>query len=130
MSGGRSLLAVNFRDPAHPEAGGAELHLEHILVEAVARGIAVTWLASGFPNGAAEDSYRGIRVLRRGNWWNFNWIAPRVLVRELSHPKPDWIVEDINKAPCLLPLFTARPVAVVVPHLFGATAFREASGSW
>jgi len=127
VSGGRSLLAVNFRDPAHPEAGGAELHLEHILVEAVARGIAVTWLASGFPNGAAEDSYRGIRVLRRGNWWNFNWIAPRVLVRELSHPKPDWIVEDINKAPCLLPFFTARPVAVVVPHLFGATAFREAN---
>jgi len=27
----RHLLAINFRDTAHPEAGGAELHLEHIL---------------------------------------------------------------------------------------------------
>ena len=42
------VLAVNFRDPGHPEAGGAELHLEEILLEAVRRGFRVTWLASGF----------------------------------------------------------------------------------
>src|SRR5256885_1232830 len=29
------LLAINFRDPAHPEAGGAELHLEQVLLEAL-----------------------------------------------------------------------------------------------
>jgi len=34
----RTLLAINFRDPAHPEAGGAELHLAHILNEAATRG--------------------------------------------------------------------------------------------
>src|SRR5262245_62167469 len=45
---GRHLLAINFRDPAHPEAGGAELHLEEILLEAVRRGWRVTWLVSGF----------------------------------------------------------------------------------
>ena len=52
MSGALRLVAVNFRDPAHPEAGGAELHLEEILLEAVRRGHHVTWLASGFPGGA------------------------------------------------------------------------------
>ena len=49
MTATRHLLAVNFRDPAHPEAGGAELHLEEILLEALRRGMRVTWLASGFP---------------------------------------------------------------------------------
>jgi glycosyltransferase involved in cell wall biosynthesis len=121
------LLAVNFRDPAHPEAGGAELHLEEILLAAVARGFRVTWLASGFPGAQRDDQHRGISVKRRGAWWNFNWIVPGVLRRECSDPPPDLVVEDINKVPCLTPWWTSSEAAVIVPHLFGATAFREAS---
>ena len=120
------LLAVNFRDPCHPEAGGAELHLEEILLEAVRRGFRVTWLASGFNGAPAELEHRGIRVVRRGTWWNFNTVVPAVLRREFSHPPPDLVVEDINKVPCFTPWWTNSPVAAIVPHLFGATAFREA----
>ncbi len=127
MSAPFRLLAINFRDPAHPEAGGAELHLEQILLEAVRRGIQVTWLASGFPGGPPEDTHRGMRVVRRGNWWNFNLVVRGVLRREFSSPAPDAIVEDINKAPCFTPWWTPAPVSVIVPHLFGSTAFREAN---
>jgi len=123
----RHLLAINFRDTAHPEAGGAELHLEHILREGAARGWRVTWLASGFPGGAGEEEKAGVRIVRRGSWWNFNLIVPGVLRREFSAPPPHLIVEDINKAPCFTPWWTRSPVAAVVPHLFGATAFQEAS---
>jgi len=123
----RHLLAVNFRDPAHPEAGGAEQHLEEILLEAVGRGHRVTWLATGFPGGAADDEHRGMRIVRRGNWWNFNLIVPGVLRREFSNPAPDLVIEDINKVPCFTPWWTRAPVAVIVPHLFGTAAFREAS---
>jgi len=127
MTAGRRLLAINFRDPAHPEAGGAEQHLEEILLEAVRRGHDVTWLATGFPGGAPEDTHRGIRVVRRGNWWNFNWVVPGVLRREFSAPTPDLVIEDINKVPCFAPWWTKAPVAVIIPHLFGTAAFREAS---
>lgn len=123
---GRHLLAVNFRDPAHPETGGAELHLEEILLEAVRRGWHVTWLASGFPGGKPDDEHRGMRIVRRGSWWNFNLVVPGVLRREFANPAPDLVVEDINKVPCFTPWFTRAPVAAIVPHLFGATAFREA----
>ena len=126
MSGARHIVAVNFRDPAHPEAGGAELHLEEILLEAVRRGMRVTWLACGFPGAPAESTHRGMRVLRRGSFWNFNWIVPRVLAGELSAPPPDLVLEDVNKVPCFTPWFTKAPVGLIVPHLFGATAFREA----
>ena len=126
MSGALRLVAVNFRDPAHPEAGGAELHLEEILLEAVRRGHHVTWLASGFPGGAPAVEHRGMRVVRRGSWWNFNLIARGVLEREFSHPPPDLVIEDINKVPCFTAGATPAPVAVIVPHLFGSTAFREA----
>ena len=121
------LLAINFRDPKHPEAGGAELHLEHILSEAVRRGWRVTWLAAGFPGAAAVESVGGMCVVRRGNWWNFNLVVGGVLRREFSSPPPDLVVEDINKVPCLVPLWTRAPIAAIVPHLFGSTAFREAS---
>lgn len=124
---GRHLLAINFRDPADPEAGGAELHLAHILDEAVRRGWRVTWLASGFPGGAPEAERGGIRVVRRGTWWDFNLVVPGVLKREFSAPAPDLVVEDVNKVPCFAPWWTRAPVAVIVPHLFGSTALREAS---
>src|SRR5262245_40681227 len=94
--GGRHLLAINFRDPAHPEAGGAELHLEHILRRAVARGWRVTWLAAGFRGGEPESQLEGVRIVRRGSWWNFNVMVPGVLRREFSAPAPDLVVEDIN----------------------------------
>ena len=124
----RHLLAINFRDPAHPEAGGAELHLAHVLLEAVRRGWRVTWLATTFPGAAAEGEHEGMRVLRRGTWWNFNFVVPGVLSREFAGANaPDLVVEDINKVPCFTPWFTPAPVAVIVPHLFGGTVFREAN---
>jgi glycosyltransferase involved in cell wall biosynthesis len=128
MTRPRHLLAVNFRDPAHPEAGGAELHLEEILLEGVRRGMRVTWLASGFPGGAPDSDHRGIRVARRGTWWNFNLVAPRVLQREFTgEHAPDLVVEDINKVPCFVAQATRAPVAVIVPHLFGTAAYQEAN---
>ena len=129
MSDGRHLLAINFRDPGHPEAGGAELHLEQVLLEAVRRGFRVTWLAGGFPGGAAEAEHLGIRLVRRGGWADFNLVVPRTLKREFARPAPDLVVEDINKVPCLAPLWTSAPVAVVIPHLFGTAAYREANAA-
>jgi glycosyltransferase involved in cell wall biosynthesis len=37
------------------------------------------------------------------------------------------VVEDLNKVPFFTPLWTEAPVALLVHHLFGATAFQEAS---
>jgi len=68
-----------------------------------------------------------MRVARRGDWWNFNLVVPGVLRKEFSSPAPDLVVEDINKVPCFTPWWTKAPVAVIVPHLFGSTALREAS---
>ena len=124
----RHLLAINFRDPAHPEAGGAELHLDHVLRDAVRRGWRVTWLAAGFAGGAREGEHAGMRIVRRGTWWDFNLRVPALLKGEFAgRDRPDLVVEDVNKVPCYAPWFTDAPVAVVVLHLFGTTVFREAN---
>ena len=60
------VLALNWRDSRHPEAGGAEVHLYEILSRWVKRGAEVTVVASGFPGAAPEDQQDGMRILRRG----------------------------------------------------------------
>lgn len=119
------VLALNWRDLAHPEAGGAEVHLLEILTRWVKGGDEVTLLASSFPGAAAEDSYEGVRILRRGEWWNANFALAGLAKQELKRRSYDLVVEDINKIPFLAPSWTRLPVLAIVPHLFGTTVFQE-----
>jgi glycosyltransferase involved in cell wall biosynthesis len=122
------ILALNWRDLGHPDGGGAEVHLMEILKRWAARGAEVTLLASEYPGAAREEKIDGIRVLRRGNWWNANWAAAYTVTRgDLRREKFDLVLEDFNKLPYFSPLWSPAPVLTVVPHLFGTTVFAEAS---
>ena len=99
-------------------------------IHAVASGLArrghtVRMLVSRFPGCAAEAKLDAIPVRRVGAWWNANLAIAREAVRELGREKYDVVLEDVNKIPFFMPLRTRTPVAVLVPHLFGATIFRE-----
>jgi len=49
-------------------------------------------------------------------------------VRRALRAQPfDVVIEDINKLPLFLPMLTSLPFVAIVPHLFGTTAFAEAS---
>jgi glycosyltransferase involved in cell wall biosynthesis len=119
------LVALNWRDIRNPEAGGAETHLHEILTRMVARGHRATLLATGFEHGAREEDVDGVHVIRRGAWWNANLVLPSTMREFLRRHPADLIVEDINKIPFLAPRYTRTPVLAVIPHLFGATVFRE-----
>jgi glycosyltransferase involved in cell wall biosynthesis len=121
-----NLIAFNWRDPRHPEAGGAELHLYEILSRAVRDGDRVTWLAEAFPGGAPEDEVGGIRVCRAGSWYNAHLALGSLYRRRFRRERFDLVIEDINKVPFFTPCYAGAPVLAVVPHLFGTTAFREA----
>jgi glycosyltransferase involved in cell wall biosynthesis len=121
------LLAFNWRDPRHPEAGGAELHLLEILNRAVRDGDSVTWLAEAFPGSKPEEEIQGIRIVRSGSWYNAHLALALLYRRKLRGERFDLVLEDINKVPFFTPCYVRAPVLAVVPHLFGATVFREAS---
>ena len=109
----------------NPDAGGAEVHLHEILTRMVARGHRATLFASGFSGGAEHDSYDGIDVVRRGAWYNANFALQRAVGRFLARERADLVLEDINKIPFFIPRVTEVPVLPIIPHLFGATVFRE-----
>lgn len=121
------ILAVNWRDIRNPEAGGAEVHLHEILSRLVRWGHAATQLAAGWPGCPPEDSADGIRIVRSGRWYDANVSLPLASRRVLREGSYDVVLEDINKLPFFMPLVTKLPVVVLVPHLFGTTAFREAN---
>ena len=121
------ILLINWQDPQNPRAGGAEVHLHEIFRRLVSRGHPVTWLASGWPGCASSTSIDGIAIHRTASRYTFGLAAPAFLRHHLSSGEFDVIVEALNKVPVYTPLWTRKPVVLIVHHLFGTTAFREAS---
>ena len=121
------IVALNWRDPRHPEAGGAELHLREILRRCVRDGDEVTWLAEAYPGATAEDAVDGMKIVRAGTWYNAHLALGSLYRARFRTERVDLVVEDINKVPFFTPLYAGAPVVAVVPHLFGGTVFREAS---
>lgn len=120
------LLVVNWLDRENPQAGGAETHLHEIFGRLAQRGHDVTLLCSGWKGCLPDVVLDGMRVVRVGGRWDFAlhvMKAYRALRRAGGF---DLVIEDINKLPLFTPLWVRERVDVVVPHLFGWTAFREA----
>lgn len=121
------ILAVNWLDSENPDAGGAEIHFFEIFSRLVAAGDSVTLVASGWTGCQRRTVIDGIEVYRYGGRHSFSLRGRRAIRRHLQERSYDVVVEDINKLPLYVSTLTRLPVCVIVPHLFGATAFREAS---
>jgi glycosyltransferase involved in cell wall biosynthesis len=124
------ILLVNWNDRENPHAGGAEVHLHEIfgrLARGGGGGHAIDLVASGWPGAAPEAVVDGMHVRRAGGRYSFAIHARPLVRRLLARHAYDVVVEDINKLPLFLPSLTRLPFVAVVPHLFGTTAFAEAS---
>ncbi len=121
------VLVVNWQDKENPQAGGAETHLHEIFGRLSDRGHEVTLLVSGWRGCAQRVKSDGMDVHRTGSRYTFSVAAPRYFRRHLADTPFDVVVEDLNKVPLFTPYWVDAPVALIVHHLFGATAFEEAS---
>lgn len=121
-----NILVVNWQDRQNPQAGGAEIHLHEIFGRLAARGHRVRLVCSGWPGAAPRAVVDGIAVERHGGRHGFALVGRGAVRRALREERPDVVVEDVNKLPLFLRGLTDRPFCVLVPHLFGTTAFQEA----
>jgi glycosyltransferase involved in cell wall biosynthesis len=120
-----NILVINWRDITNPEAGGAEVHLHEIFKRIVGMGHAVTLLTSGFPTCVPDEVMDGIKVMRRGTKFFFNYYVPFLCRKLLKQTPYDVIVDDINKVPFFTPLYVGRPILALAHHLFAETIFLE-----
>ena len=121
------ILVLNWQDLANPQSGGAEIHLHEIFGRLAGRGHEVTLLCSGWPGARARAESGGMQIHRAGGRNTFSLAAPAYYRKNLASEPWDVVVEDLNKVPLFTPYWVRRPLVLLVHHLFGATAFREAS---
>ncbi|HTW92452.1 MAG TPA: glycosyltransferase family 4 protein [bacterium] len=119
------ILVVNWRDSRNPLAGGAEVYFQEIFSRLVRRGHDVTLLSERFAGSSAEEVNEGIRVIRAGGKFTFNFTAGRMVGRLAESLNADVVIDDLNKIPFYSPWHTRRPVLAILMHLFRGSIFRE-----
>ncbi|MEO0135526.1 MAG: glycosyltransferase family 4 protein, partial [candidate division WOR-3 bacterium] len=119
------ILLINWRCPKNPLAGGAEIYAYEIFRRIKEHEI--TYLAERFPESKEEEEIEGIRIIRMGNKWTFNFSVYRNINEIVDKYNFDLVIDDLNKIPFYSPYFLKKkiPVLALVMHLFRKAIFSE-----
>jgi glycosyltransferase involved in cell wall biosynthesis len=117
---GRRIAIVNWRDPWHPEAGGAERYAWEMAQGLVRRGSLVCYLTARAPGQAAREHRDGVDIVRLGGRLS---VYPRVLKWLTGHRTAfDAVIDCQNGIPFFTPwaLPGRVPVICVIHHVHDA----------
>ncbi len=119
------VLVLNERDPRHPRAGGAEVHVEEVARRLARMGFELTLASVSFPGAPARETADGFEIVRLGPLPLYYPRAVAYCARETRRRRFDVVVEHLCKLPFCAAWYSAVPVVAVSHHLFGSTAFRQ-----
>jgi len=119
------VLVLDERDPRHPRAGGAQVHIAAIFGRLARRGYSVTLACSRFAGAPTRERVDDLDVWRLAPLATFYPRAALAVARETRRDRYDVVVECLNKLPFFAPLWSRAPVLALCHHLFGAVAFRQ-----
>ena len=119
------ILIFNWQDIKNPLAGGAEVHLHEVFSRIVKMGHEVTLFCSSFKGAPDEEIINGIRVLRKGGRYLFNFHVPFQYFFRFRNGVYDLIIDDMNKIPFFTPLYLREPLYFITHHMFDKSIFLE-----
>jgi glycosyltransferase involved in cell wall biosynthesis len=125
---GQRILICNWRDVTHPWAGGAEMYMHQIARRWVNAGCEVGWLCQRYHGGKRVEVLDGIRIHRVGGRFTLYPFAAFAYLFRLRN-RYDAIVDCQNGIPFFTPLYTRKPVTLVVFHLH-TDVFRRELPKW
>ena len=108
------ILILNWKDLAHPAAGGAEVFTERVARELVTRGHEMTLFASSVPGRTERDLVEGVEIVRRGGRLGVYRAARRFWAGRRS--SYDVVVDEINTRPFLAPRWIRNTPIVALIH--------------
>ncbi|MGI9005784.1 MAG: glycosyltransferase [Streptosporangiaceae bacterium] len=117
------ILAYNWRDLAHPRAGGAEVYLQSVAREWVRCGHEVTIFCAAVDGRPARELAEGVEVIRRGGRLGVYREARRYWRRE-GDGQFDLVVDCVNTRPFLCPRFVGNVPIVAVVHQVAREVWR------
>jgi glycosyltransferase involved in cell wall biosynthesis/O-antigen/teichoic acid export membrane protein len=109
------ILAYNWRDLAHPRAGGAEVYLQSVAREWVRSGHGVTIFCAAVEHRPVRELADGVEIIRRGGRLGVYREARRYWRRE-GEGQYDLVVDCVNTRPFLCPRFVGNVPIVAVVH--------------
>jgi glycosyltransferase involved in cell wall biosynthesis len=109
------ILILNWKDRAHPLAGGAEVFTEEIAGALVTRGHDVTLFAAAVAGQPPAENVDGVRVVRRGSRLGV-YAAARRFWSEQPRGAFDVVVDEINTRPFLAPRWIRDTPVVALIH--------------
>jgi glycosyltransferase involved in cell wall biosynthesis len=119
--GGRAIAIVNWRDPWHPQAGGAERYAWEMARGLAARHATVLFLTARAPAQARREHRDGIEIVRLGGRFTvyplvLGWLLLHRLLRRRSFGA---VLDCQNGIPFFTPCVLPRrvPVLCVVHHV-------------
>jgi glycosyltransferase involved in cell wall biosynthesis len=119
------ILIFNWQDITHPLSGGAEVHLHETYSRIAAMGHNVTLFCSLYEGAKPNDEINGIKVIREGGRFLFNYVVMKKYFTTFRNQKFDLIVDDLNKIPFYTPAYVREPILGEVHHLLGTSVFKE-----
>jgi len=110
------ILWLNWKDTAHPGAGGAEVVLWELAQRMLATGHQVTLLTCGYAGASSQETVDGIDIIRVGfNRYMHSLQALSHYVRHLRG-KFDIVIEVVNTAPYFGVFFGRRTKRFLFYH--------------
>ncbi|POM27426.1 Alpha-D-kanosaminyltransferase [Actinomadura rubteroloni] len=107
---GLRIAIVNWRDPWHPAAGGAERYAWELARRFAARGAAVTYVTARAPGQRRRETVEGVAFARMGGTFT---VYPRVLAWLLARRRRfDAVIDCQNGIPFFTPWVLPRGVPV------------------
>jgi len=108
-----NILLLNWRDPWHPNAGGAEIVTFEHAKEWVKKGNTVTWITGGYwEQKKRQEVVDGVQFFRFGGSLTIHFMVPLYLLAEGKNY--DVIVDEVHGIPFFAPLFTKTPVVAFI----------------
>jgi glycosyltransferase involved in cell wall biosynthesis len=109
------VLVCNWKDLAHPRAGGAEVWTHGVTAAWAAQGHDVTLACSSADGLAAIEWRDGVEIVRGGDY-RFGVHRHARRVYEQQHGKFDLVVDEINTRPFNAPAWADRSRVVAFIH--------------
>jgi len=119
------ILILNWKDTAHPLAGGAEVYTEQVARALVLRGHDVTLFAASVAGLPDRETVDGVELVRRGGRLGVYREARRFW-NEQPSGRFDVVVDEINTRPFMTPRWVrGTPIVALIHQLAREIWFYE-----
>ncbi len=113
---GLRVLVFNWRDTKHLWAGGAEVYIHELSRRWAKEGNSVTLFCGNDGQSLRNEAVDKVNIIRRGGFFTVYLWAILYTVFKFRN-KFDVVIDSENGIPFFTPLFTTKPVILLVHHV-------------